>query len=96
MTHKVGIKGQVVIPKAIREEIGLEPGDDVVFESAGKEVTIRRVADDTEARRKRIRSLRGIFADVPSFSTKALEADRREEREREERRDIERDARRPH
>ena len=25
MTHRVGIKGQVVIPKAIRDEIGIKP-----------------------------------------------------------------------
>lgn len=92
MTHKVGTKGQVVIPKAIREEIGIKPGDEVVFEPDGKDVRVRRVADDPEARRRRIRSLRGVFADVPGFSTEALEADRREERERDERRDKERDA----
>jgi AbrB family looped-hinge helix DNA binding protein len=37
MTHKVGIKGQVVIPKAIREEIGINPGDEVAFQPDGKE-----------------------------------------------------------
>jgi AbrB family looped-hinge helix DNA binding protein len=94
MTHKVGIKGQVVIPKAIREQIGIKPGDEVVFEPDGKDVRVRRVADDPEARRKRISALRGVFADVPGFSTEALEADRREEREHEERRDKEREARR--
>ncbi|HET6570923.1 MAG TPA: AbrB/MazE/SpoVT family DNA-binding domain-containing protein [Solirubrobacterales bacterium] len=36
MTHKVGAKGQVVIPKAIRDQIGIEPGDEVVFELDGK------------------------------------------------------------
>jgi antitoxin PrlF len=94
MTHKVGIKGQVVIPKAIRDEIGIKPGDDVTFEADGKDVLVRRVSDDPDGRRERIRSLRGIFADAPGFSTEALEADRREEREREERRDKEREARR--
>lgn len=94
MTHKVGVKGQVVIPKAIRDEIGIEPGDEVTFEPDGKEVRVRRVMDDPGARRERIRSLRGSFADTPGFSTEALEADRREERAREERRDRERTARR--
>jgi AbrB family looped-hinge helix DNA binding protein len=94
MTHKVGVKGQVVIPKAIREEIGIKPGDEVVFEPDGRDVRVRRIADDPESRRRRIRALRGIFAGAPGFSTEALEADRREEREREERRNRERDARR--
>jgi antitoxin PrlF len=31
MTHVVGPKGQVVIPKALRDELGIEPGDAVDF-----------------------------------------------------------------
>lgn len=85
MTHKVGIKGQVVIPKAIRDEIGFEPGDEVTFEPDGQEVRIRRVVDDPGARRKRIEALRGAWADIPGLSTKDLEAERDREREREER-----------
>lgn len=85
MTHRVGTKGQVVIPKAIREQIGIEPGDQVVFEPAGKEVRVRRVADSAELRRQRIEALQGAWAGVPGLSTKDLEAERREERAREER-----------
>ena len=94
MNHRVGTKGQVVIPKAIRDEIGISPGDEVVFEAEGADVRVRRVTDDPKARRARIESLRGVFADAPGFSTEALEADRREEREREERRNRAREARR--
>ncbi|MBW8060678.1 MAG: AbrB/MazE/SpoVT family DNA-binding domain-containing protein [Solirubrobacterales bacterium] len=85
MTHKVGIKGQVVIPKAIRDEIGIKPGDEVMFEPNGTEVRVRRVADDPEARRDRIEALRGAWAGIPGLSTDDLLAARREEREREER-----------
>jgi AbrB family looped-hinge helix DNA binding protein len=31
MTYKVGAKGQIVIPKAMREKVGLFPGDEVDF-----------------------------------------------------------------
>jgi AbrB family looped-hinge helix DNA binding protein len=85
MTHKVGAKGQVVIPKAIRDQIGIEPGDEVTFEPRGKEVRIHRLADDAEARRRRIDALRGAWAGIPGLSTKDLEAERRRERELEER-----------
>ncbi len=85
MTYKVGPKGQVVIPKPIRDRLGISPGDEVLVEQDGREVRIRRQADDAEARRKRIQALRGSWAGIPGLSTKDLEADRREEREREER-----------
>lgn len=85
MTHKVGIKGQVVIPKAIREQIGIEPGDEVAFEPDGREVRVRRVVDDPQARARDIGSLRGAWADAPGSGTEELEEERRKERELEER-----------
>jgi AbrB family looped-hinge helix DNA binding protein len=85
MTHKVGAKGQVVIPKQIRDRLGIQPGDDVVFEHDGTDVRIRRLTDEEPRRAAAIRSLRGIWADKPGGGTAALEAERREERKREER-----------
>lgn len=40
MTHRVGAKGQVVIPKAVREQAGLVPGAAVDFELVGDRVVL--------------------------------------------------------
>ena len=40
MTHRVGAKGQVVIPKDLRERVGLRPGADVEFELEGERISI--------------------------------------------------------
>lgn len=85
MTHRVGTKGQVVIPKAIREEIGIEPGDEVSFEADGLDVRIRRTADDPRVRITEIKALRGLWADVPGGGTEDLVTERRRERDLEER-----------
>jgi AbrB family looped-hinge helix DNA binding protein len=42
MTHRVGSKGQVVIPKHLRERAGLHPGAEVDFEVEGDRVTVVR------------------------------------------------------
>lgn len=54
MTHKVGPKGQVVIPKDLRDEFGIEPGDEVVFWRDGDHVAVRAVHES--------RPLKGRFA----------------------------------
>ncbi len=41
-TSALSAKGQVTIPKEIREALELKPGDKVVFIEKGEEVTIRR------------------------------------------------------
>jgi AbrB family looped-hinge helix DNA binding protein len=72
MTSRVGPKGQVVIPKAMRERLGIIPGDEVEFalEAGGVRVELRRGRP----------SLRGQFAGLGL--TAALEADRRSEQGR--------------
>ncbi len=46
MTYTVGPKGQVVIPKAIRDELGLEPGDQVEVRRVGETVVVERALTD--------------------------------------------------
>ena len=41
MTHRVGPKGQVVIPKDLRDALGIEPGDEVSFWREGDHVALK-------------------------------------------------------
>ncbi len=41
MTHRVGAKGQVVIPKELRDQLGIEPGDEVSFWLHDDHVAVR-------------------------------------------------------
>jgi AbrB family looped-hinge helix DNA binding protein len=50
----MGAKGQVVIPKNLREQIGIGPGDDVSFEPVDDGIVVRRASGRA--------SLRGRFA----------------------------------
>ena len=38
--RKIGQKGQIVIPKVIRESAGIEPGDEILMEVRENEVVI--------------------------------------------------------
>lgn len=44
---RVTTKGQVTIPKEIREALGIEPGDEVAFEETEVGYTIRKEAPTT-------------------------------------------------
>ncbi len=69
MTGRVGSKGQVVIPKALLDRLGVTPGDLVKFALDGQAVRIEAVRDAPR--------LRARFTGLPL--TEALEADRRRE-----------------
>ena len=76
MTHKVGPKGQVVIPKDLRDVLGIEPGDEVTFWRDGDHVVVRSVRSP--------RPLRGRFAG--SALVDELDRERAADRAREHRR----------
>lgn len=73
MTHRVGAKGQVVIPKELRDQLGIEPGDEVNFWLHDDHVAVRPVGHR--------RPLRGRFRDTAL--TDELERDRASDRDRE-------------
>ncbi|MGL5929159.1 MAG: AbrB/MazE/SpoVT family DNA-binding domain-containing protein [Dermatophilaceae bacterium] len=71
MTTRVGPKGQVVIPKELRDRLGIRPGDRLHFWLDGDHVAARPARPRTP--------LRGRFQGIGLAS--GLEASRRRERE---------------
>ena len=48
MTHRVGPQGQVVIPREFRDQLSIEPGDEVTFWQEGDHIAVltpERTAD---------------------------------------------------
>jgi AbrB family looped-hinge helix DNA binding protein len=43
LTSRISGKGQVTIPKKIRETLGAAPGDLIAYEVAGNVVTLKRI-----------------------------------------------------
>jgi AbrB family looped-hinge helix DNA binding protein len=81
MTHKVGPKGQVVLPKPMRDRLGIKPGDEVLFDEGDHEILVRKA----KTREEIIDGLRGALAGPGKPLTELLVESRRREREREDR-----------
>ena len=69
MAQKVGPKGQVVVPKQIRDQLGFGPGDEVIVTITENGALIQSLAST--------RSLKGLFAG--SKMLKMLEQERKDE-----------------
>ena len=68
MNSTVSIKGQVTIPKAMREYLGLKAGDEVVFtylKSGGVRIEPARRARRGKAPKRRFTALRGRAGKAP-------------------------------
>ena len=72
MTYRVGPKGQVVIPKSMRDRLGISPGDEVDVSLDGTTVRVEAVREPLV--------LRGTLAGLGLLSE--LEAAHRAERDR--------------
>lgn len=75
--------GRVVIPKSLRDELRLAPGDSLTLESDGDNVTLRPVRSASALRKEHgiwvFRSGRKLAADETDSALKAV----REQRDRE-------------
>lgn len=74
MSVRVGERGQVVIPKAIREIAGIHPGDEVDFELRDGDVVLVQ-----DVRADQLGPLGGRFRDSGIDSAARLLEDRRRE-----------------
>jgi AbrB family looped-hinge helix DNA binding protein len=73
----VSSKGQMVIPAAIREELGIEPGTRVAIRREGDEVILRPLT--RAATMRLIKELRGMTAGGPSLTDELLSERRAED-----------------
>lgn len=86
MTYKVGAKGQVVLPKELRDELGIRPGDEVVFDKGDQQIVVRKARSRAEIVRDLHGALRGgrldLVAELEAEHRREVEADEREMRRR--------------
>jgi AbrB family looped-hinge helix DNA binding protein len=78
MTYKVGPKGQVVLPKRLRTELDIEPGDEVLVEREGESIRVWKIGAPEH--------LWGSLAPSEVDPLATLVDDKRRERAREDRR----------
>lgn len=69
---KVTTKGQVTIPKAIRDEFGFLPGTEVEFVEQEGEILVRRVAGDRGRGRRIVEHLRRASGGDIRMSTEEI------------------------
>ena len=75
-------KGQIIIPKYIREKLGIKPGKMLSIELVDDHIEMRPLPDDP------IEFLTGIFKDQPGSMASELLEERNGDNEKDERRTI--------
>lgn len=75
-TRKVGDRGQVTIPKELRDRRGIEGGDEVVFVERNDEILIQPPTDEerlAEGYRKRAERSRQLASEMEEVSSEATQ-----------------------
>lgn len=72
----MGLKGHVVIPKQLRDSLGIRPGDLLDFWLEGDHVSARRVRDRASLRGR----LRGMDLTADLETSRAADRDREDSR----------------
>ena len=75
---KTSAKGQIVLPKKIRKQLDIKPGQKVALRLVGDHAEIKPLPRDP------VEYLCGLFKDHPVSLSKELLAERQKDREREE------------
>ena len=76
MKSVVSVRGQTVIPKDVREKLGIKPGDEINWVIKDRQALIFRVPDDP------VEALRGILKDS-NYTFDDFMRERNEERRNE-------------
>jgi len=71
---KTSTKGQIVIPKEVREKLGITSGKKVLLRVVGKHAEITPLPDDP------IKAMRGILKGGPSVTKELLEERKKDNR----------------
>lgn len=71
---RITSKGQVTIPKEVREEMGIHPGDEIEFEKAERRYFLRKVSKGSLFE-KYVRYLKKLEGEDPDEIVKSLRGD---------------------
>lgn len=74
--YQVTKKLQVTIPKKLAEKVGILPGDSVVFDEVGGEITLRKAATQRRSAKELTRAMDEFASDMKKIAPRMREAER--------------------